>query len=351
MIIKNFLDDVCEKVGVTDDPELRVHLLKELTFLEDEVLSFVGLLNKVYETTVPDSLQVRIPYDFKYPKVLYVNETKYDRKELHEAGDWGGSDSEWMYAIETRRFVPAHDKRLILKASFFEYLNIVTRRSDETIGYGIKLIDDDDNVFGEILDNDNVWYPDNIDDTTLANIKVKIFDSVDDVAAYADVERVEDDDILQILTLFGLYEIKLKDGTKTYFLAENGFAYSSATLTAANLLTRGSLDGNNLLITFSSDVEVGDTVKLEYAAGAQRYINEYQVDIILDRFKNLIKRGAEWKAYEYLKQHRKSKDLEEKFYNALKLGGMEAGRMQSFGKEKVFRPKSNRHANRLPYQR
>ncbi len=349
MIIKDFLDSVTDEVQ-DDDEALRERLLKGLTFIEDEVLNYTNLLTKTFVTIIPDDRIVRLPYDFKYPKNAFIGSIKIKRVDKNIADDIEGTSTSSSYSIDVTRIVPRPDVRLILKPLFFEYMNIATRRSSEMIGYGLRMINDaEDNILGEIFDNDNAYYPESLNDITLENIKIKVYDSGDDVTVYGDVSRIEDYDILEILTVFGLYRIKLMKGVTEYFIAENGFTYSDALMTT--LITRGSLDGNNRIANFSSDVVATNIFTLEYSAGASRYINENQVDIMLDTFKNLIFVGMVWQAYEYLKKPNKSKEKKESFYTDLKSSILAAGRMDTFGKEKKFRQKTSRHAFRLPFMR
>ena len=344
MILKNFIFNICEDVQSHDDELVRTLLREKISYVEGLILDFTNLIVKTFTTTVTSSLLVRLPYDFRYPLNIKINGVVIYRYEKNQI-----ADAEETYSINTKRIVPASDRRLILKPSEFEYLNIETRRSDEEVGYGFKLLNDDDSiVFGESYDNQNIFYPENIANGTPTNCKIKVYDSGDAPAIYQDIERIEDNDVLEILTIYGLYKIKLKNAITEYYLAENGFTYSDALMTT--LLTRGELEANNLYIDFNS-ISEDDTVEIEYVASEQRYINENQVDVVLDTFKNLVHLGTVWQAYKWLKKERKSLEAKQDFYDALKLAEREAGKIKNFGKQKSFNFKSNTHVYRLPFQR
>jgi hypothetical protein len=352
MVIKEFLDSIVEDIGAFDDVDLRRKLLVKLSNIEEEILEVTDAVIKTFNKTIPSDLEVRLPYDFKNPKAVFADSNEYTRVEKYEADNLSGNDNNGdikKYSVDLLRIPANIDKALKLRSSYFEYARIETLRSDERIGYGFKLMSDDESiVLGEIYDNKNIWYPENLNDTSINNVKIKVLDSSDNPAIYDDIEDIRDEDILKILTVFGIYKIELKEGVKEYYLNENGFTYSD--LARTTLLTRGSFEGNNQYINLN-DMEAGQELVVEYYAGAQKYISEMQNNIMLDKFPNLMYQGMLWKAYETLRKTKSANQEREKYYVALKEADAKAGKMNNFGKEKYIRVKTTKCVQRLPWQR
>ena len=263
MLIKDFLDEVCDEVNDFDE-DLREKLLRlKLNLLEDKLLKLSNYIKKNHKITVPANLQVRLPYDFRFPHLIKKNDAILYRHEPSEVGTDGTK-----YSLEYKRLDLSESRPLVLKASDFETANIEIKRSTFVNGYGFILISADDTIkFGEILDNQNIYYPENLTNENEVPVKIVVLDTGDDVSKYQDVIRYEDNDAIEILTAYGNYQIRLMEGVKEYYLAENGFAYSDAGLTT--LVSRGRLISNNLLFNFG-EVEEGDVIEMEYAAAPQQ---------------------------------------------------------------------------------
>ena len=291
-------------------------------------------------------MRVRLPYDFKHPLRIKRND-----EDIYCVDKQDVNDVDTSFSIDVTR-ISLHDKRnLILRPSDFEMLNIPNQRSENEYGFGYNIYgvgSSGDVSLGYLFDNSNLFVPENIDDDTPMNILIKIRDAGDDINRYNDVKRTEDGDVLEILTVFGLYSIIVNNTPETYYIAENGFTYDAEDLTTANLLTRGKLGNNNFVLN-PKEIEEGDEFEIFYTASAQLYINENQVDTILDTFKKAIFTGAVVEGFKYLKKPNKAREWAGYYSDELRLIEREAGKVNMFGKQKFFRSASRKY--RLPFQR
>lgn len=341
MVIRDLLDEVLSDVSDADE-DVREKLLRfKLTLLEDKILKVTNYIKKTYKTVVPASLQVRLPYDFRYPVLAKRNDaiiTRYDPGAV-------GTDAT-RYSTEYKRLDLSNSKELIIKPFDFEYANIEIERSTSKNGYGFNIMSADGTVkFGEILDNENIYYPESLTNETEFPIKIVVLDTGDDVAKYSDVVRYIDDDALELLTTFGNYQIPLMEGVKEYYLAENGFTYSDAGLTT--LVSRGRIKNNNLLLVMGSP-EADDEIEINYVASAQQYINENQISILADTFHDLMYNGLMYEAYAILKKGQKMAHWLKQYNEALRLAIPEAARVNTLGKVRYNRRTGK--MPRLPFQ-
>ena len=328
MILKDFIEEVCDAIQCYDDT-FKVNLLRtHMTNIEDKVTAFTHTITKSFKVTVPDTLEVRLPYDFRIPKSVKINGTELLRDERSNVEDASGS-----FSIDMKRVILPSDEALFLRPSHFEYINIYRPTSIQFNGYGYLLNNADHSILlGEIFDNENVYYRDSIEDTE-EDIKIRIQDVNDDNVKYTDIIRVIDGDILELVTVYGIYEIVLMDGVKEYYIAKNGFAYSDVALTT--LVSRGRLTTNNLIINFNS-ITVGDEVEITYGASGQKYVNENQISIVAEMYKDAILKGAIHEGYKFLQKPQKIRSSKDDYDKALKIIKEEAGRFSNYGKQKKF---------------
>lgn len=353
MILKDLIFEVCDEIGCFDEEFKQKLLRTKLKNIEDQILGITNVVRKTYKTVVDSSLRVRLPYDFKYPLSIKVNNAIIYRAEKQEVKDSGGT-----YSVDISKISLSDKRNLKLRSTDFEMINIVNKRSINEYGFGYNVYGNyiTDNIppiieeisFGYIFDNSGEYVPENIDNIEVMPVHLRIRDAGDDVNRYEDVKRTVDGDVVEILTTFGLYKVKINNTPDLYYIAENGYTYDAEDLTTANLLTRGTLSSNNQVINFNN-IKENDVVEIEYLPSGSIYINENQISIVADSFKNALYSGAVQEGWRYLKKERRAREWQGYFSDELKIIEREAGKMTNFGKQKFFRSAGAKY--RLPFMR
>lgn len=352
MILKSFIDEVCEEVG-NYDKDMRENLLrKKISNIEGQIVNVTNLIQKQFSYTVTDSLKVRLPYDFRYANSIVRNGAYVYRVDAHEL-----NGTATLASVDVNQQPVSDKQNLVLRPKDFEFMNIPVNRSMIPEGFGYNLYGNEydslgafvaEHSIGYVFDNSGIYVPENIASELQMKIHLRVRDAGDDGSRYSDVKRTEDNDIIEILTIFGLYKIKINRTADVFYLAENGFAYDGEDLTTANLISRGNQENGNLILNMDS-LTVGDVISVNYSASSQIYISEEQHDIVLDRFKYLVFLGTVAEAFSYLKKPMKAREWQEKYIAELKVTERESGKLKNFGKQKSFI--NIRTKYRLPQQR